>query len=865
MRLATGERLGPYEIVDPIGTGGMGEVYKARDTRLGRLVAIKILKEEFSERFEREARTIAALNHPNVCQLYDLGPNYLVMEFVEGETVAAKINQRPLQIVEALRIAREVAEGLQAAHANAIVHRDVKSANVMVTSGGRVKLMDFGLASAQELLRMTQTGVALGTPAYMAPEQVRGAKADARSDIWGLGVVLYEMITGRLPFSNPGQAIAGHAVLYRDPEPVTALRSGIPIEIDRIVGKALEKDPAARYQHVEDLAVDLHAVERKLSEGTFRAAHTKRRGPLWAVAGGLLALLVVTALTAWVLKPAPRDRQLRLSIMPPAAGSFETSGETGGFALSPDETKLAFIHRSGGKTQLWIRSLDATEPRPLPGTEGAIHPFWSPDSGRIGFFASDKLKRIDAAGGPIQVVCDAPEARGGDWNEEGTIVFAGAGRPIHRVSSSGGAPVTVTRLDPKRGEDSHYWPRFLPGGKRFLFGVRSRNPQDSGIRVAPLDGSETTRLIAKPFTNASYVPIRSGLWPGSGSGYLVFAREETLMAQRFDPASLQLSGDELPIATPASRDQGTSRVNYSVRPGMLAYAPRSETLQRLVLRDPNGGELSTIGQPGDYTHGTLSDDGKRMVFRRASNLWIVEMANGSVTRFTFDGGAANPVWSPDGRDIAYSSTSGGAANIYRKASSGADTPQRLTVSQLRQFPRQWSPDGSLILYAEIGADSKWDLMAVPAAGGGKPYPVVQTPHSERFGRFSPDGRWIAYTSDESGRLEVYVRRFTPGQPAYGGPWQVSGSGGTTPVWGPSGKALYYRGMDGKLMIAAVTVDGPTFQRTATRALFDTSITGPDPRFEVLDDSHRFLLIEPILQADPEPLTLVTNWLGSLSK
>jgi Tol biopolymer transport system component/predicted Ser/Thr protein kinase len=855
MAVSAGTKLGPYEVLSPIGAGGMGAVYEARDTRLQRTVAIKVLREvspALRERFDREARVVAALQHPHICTLYDIGSHdgtdFLVMEHLEGQTLRC-----PQPLDKALEYAIEIAEALDAAHCQGVIHRDLKPANIMITRSG-VKVLDFGLARRSGDETLTVAGEVLGTPAYMTPEQWQGRKTDARTDIHALGLVIYEMVTGK--------------------RATTEREKLEPARLERAVRRCLETDPEERWQSARDLKWELESIrEAPLAEVP---AHRRRR---WLWPAATVALAAASALAAWLIRPAAPRSHFQVSVNPPPKTVF-LGGQTdeGGIALSPDGTMLAFSARSEGRTELWLRRLDSIEARPLPGSEGAYYPFWSPDSRWVGFFSQNKLKKVEASGGPAQTICDAQTGRGGAWNYEGVIVFSAysTGRAIHRVAATGGVPAAVTRLDRAGRDNTHLWPQFLPDGKRFLYLNRSNHPDNTGIWLASLDDSEKPRKVLAVASNPGYaVPERR--WWSSGNGHMLFVREGTLMAQAFDAKRLAPVGDAFPVAESVTyQGRGLHKAEYSISAnGMLVYrSATGMTMQRLLFRDLDGKEIGSLGAGPEVYAPRLSPDGKRVAFSRRdgsnTEIWIAELERNTPTRFTFDPGYDSyPVWSPDGASIAFSSAAAGPLNLYRKSSSGAGNPERLTNSPLTQYVVDWSGDGRFLMYVEVGQDTGFDLTVLPMSAGEKPFVFLRTKFQETQGSFSPGTpRWVAYASDESGALEVYVQAFTPGQPATGARWQVSSGGGREPRWRDDGKELYYLSLDGKVMAVSVKTDVAGFQYSAPKVLFSLFTLERGfvyGTYHVTRDGRRFLFVEPAAEAESQPLTLVTDWLAAAKR
>jgi eukaryotic-like serine/threonine-protein kinase len=838
MPLSVGDKLGPYEILASIGEGGMGEVWKARDSRLDRIVALKVSKREFSERFEREARSIAALNHPHICQLYDVGPNYLVMEFVEGSPLKG-----PLPLEQALRFAAQICDALDAAHRKGITHRDLKPANILVTKQG-IKLLDFGLAHVapgENDLTLTVKGTVMGTPAYMAPEQWEGKAADARSDIYAFGCVLYEMLTGK-----------------------RAAQERLPVEpapLESILRTCLEKDPEDRWQSARD-------IRRALTLPAPSAAKPTRRWQ-WIAA----AMLVCGALAGWAFAhfhPSPADeRLLRFQIEPPEGSRFMMGINLGGIALSPDGKTAAFIATADGKGALWVQRLDSGTARFLPGTEGAADPFWSPDSRSIGFFGASgtKLLRVDAAGGTPQVICDASVDRGGTWGD-GQIIFGTVGSGLLRVPASGGTPSAVTNLDASRGESSHRWPQMLPDG-RVLYWIQSEKPENAGVYVTSLAQPSGRAHILTTDTNALYAP------GADGSDYLLWLRSGTLLAQAFDTTTLKLSGEPRPVADPVASIGITSQMDVAASAAGLLLYSASNPLSQFTWFDRAGNPLGVVGEPGEYDAFRLSRDQRRVVASRyrpgGTDLWVLETERGVANRFTSRPGISSvPVWSPDGRTIVFSS--GFPRNLFRKKSTGAGDEERIRQSRNTQLAEDWSRDGRFVSYYEIAADTHFDLWVLPVTPDGKPEadprPYIRTPFNEWHGIFSPETnpgsgpRWVAYESDESGRYEIYIDSF----PEPRGRVRISKDGGLYPEWSPDGRELYYVSRDSKLMAVSLKMGTNALEPSAPRELFSLRAvdTGQRP-YEVAPDGKRFLVRAVPQRQSAQPLTVIVNWPAALKQ
>ena len=883
MPLTPGDKLGPYEILSPIGAGGMGEVYKARDTRLDRTVAIKVLPEHIAKRddlrarFEREARAVASLNHPNICTLHDIGrheeKSYMVMELIDGETLAARIEKGALPLDQALKFAAQIADALDRAHRAGVTHRDVKPQNVMLTRDG-VKVLDFGLAKSAAASKpgpteatltkaLTTEGTVMGTPQYMAPEQFEGKEADARSDIWAFGAVLYEMVTGQRAFQGKSYSSLVGAILATDPPPM-AVKPFTPAWLERLVRRCLNKDPEDRYQNMRDIVLDLRTPP-------VETASAKASSWPWAVA--IAATLVLGALGGWAISrsrqaPAP-EHAYRTQLLPPDGAQFDLAN---GFALSPDGRTLAFVANAPGKSGLWLRPLDGTVARLLPDTQGAFGPFWSPDGRSVAYWAFGKLWRVDAAGGSPIAICDENTYRGGDWSPDGAIVFAGGASGLRRVSAAGGTAETLTTPDAGRGEASDRWPQLLPGG-RILFYLQGK-PEVAGVYATSLaNPRERVRLVAT---------TSQGVY---AAGHLLWLRGSTLVAQRFDPERLTLSGEPRPIADPVGA-RGSDGVSVaSSSSSMLVHGRAGGTQLTWVDRagqaagpamNPSGIKMpSTLGEPGDHRTFRVSPDGRRVAVARASatgrDLWMVDVERNAWSRFTFLTGLANnPVWSPDGRQVMF--TAGSPINLFRKEASGSGTEQRVIESGNIQAPTDWSRDGRLVLYYEIAPDKQRDIWVLPVTPEGKPEaggspnagarPYLRTRFNERQGRFSPEPspRWVAYTSDESGRDEVYVQAF----PEPRGKFQISTGGGRFPEWSPDGRELYYVSPENKLMAADLKVGADLVTPSTPRELFP--LAAGDPLYwpyTIAPDGKRFLILKQA--GGPQPLEVIVNWPALLKK
>jgi len=881
MPLATGSKLGPYEILAPLGAGGMGEVYRARDTRLDRTVAVKILPSRLAgdaavrERFEREAKTISSLNHSHICTVYDVGQQnelaYLVMEYLEGETLAARLERGPLPLDQLLRIGIEIADALEKAHQQGVVHRDLKPGNIMLTKTG-AKLLDFGLAKptlrsdtalttmATAAKPLTMEGAIVGTFLYMAPELFEGKEADVRSDLFAFGAVLYEMATGKRAFEGKTSASVIAAIMEREPAPITSVQPMTPPALERVIKTCLAKDPEERFQSAHDLKLQLQWIAEAGSQAGVPAPVVTRRKNrerlAWIVAGALAVLAALLAVGFVLRAPQPQSL-IRASIsLPPQTAA----PPLGFFSISPDGRRLAFVAAAAsGQPQLWVRPLDSLTAQPLAGTEGAIYPFWSPDSRYIGFFADGKLKKIDPSGGPAQSVCDAPEGRGGTWSSDGVIAFApGVFTGIYRVPAIGGTPAQLTT--PATPGTSDRFPSFLPDGKHVLYLSLAGSGKKDVVNVVSLDSKQAVR-VGEISSNVVYDP----------SGFLLYQRDGNLVAQHFDTGNFALGGDAFPVVEQIQLATDRGNAFFSVSPGgMLVYqAGGLGNKAQLTWFDRDGKQLGTLGGPGQVFGPVLSPDGKRVVASISgptgkASLWMLDVARGISSRFTFtDSSDSWSVWSPDGKQVAYSSNRAGRLEIYLKPANGVESEQPIVTGEGESMPTDWSRDGRFIAYqTQSQSTKKFDIWIVPTTGDRKPYPFIATEADEDEGAFSPDGRWFAFSSNESGRREVYVVPF----PGRGGKWQVSSSGGEWPLWVANGTELDYQSLDHKWMAVEVNGKGNDFSIGATQTLFGGKPlpSGSPLGVNVTPDGKKALI--PVeTEGAAVPFTLVTNWKADLKK
>jgi Tol biopolymer transport system component len=887
-----GRQVDAYQIVSHLGTGGMGEVYRARDTKLGRDVAFKVLPRAFTAdpdrlaRFEREARVLASLNHPHIGAIYGVensdGIHALVLELVEGETLADRLAKGALPLDRALRLAIQIAGALDTAHRAGIVHRDLKPGNIMLTRIGSAsaapiaKLLDFGLAKAGARAvagavpsmrptappSLTAPGTILGTCQYMAPEQLEGREADARTDIFAFGTVLYEMLTGKKAFEGKSHASVSAAIMSSDPAPISALQPLAPPGLDRVVATCLAKDPDERWQSASDLARELKWIAEsgmQVSGAVPRAATARPRARLaWAMAAvATAAALGVGALQLARPRPEPAAA-VRFQVSPPAGSSLLRGVGATSQALSPDGRRVVFGVNTTGGLALAVRSFDAGEAQVLPGTEGGVFPFWSPDSRFIGFRAQGKLKKIDVTGGPPVTLCDAADGLGGTWNRDGTIVFApNLTSGLFRISAAGGTPAPVTTLDAAKKEQGHRGPWFLPDGRRFLYVA---TPPIT-VYVGSLDSEERTPLFASD-SQAIYA-----------DGYLLFMRQGTLLAQSFDAARLRTMGEAFPVAEDVDFNATLAAAAFSASTtGGLTYRTGANPRTQLTWVDRAGKALGAIGQPGVYRNPALSPDGARLAVNaidtqhRTQDLWLVELARGVASRFTFDpGNDIYPVWSPDGSRIVFGSDrEGGVPQLYQKRADGVGIEEPVVTSSLNMLPHGFSPDGRLVLYRAL-VDGRQQIGIVPLVGERMLRLFDPSPSIQGASQVSPDGRWLAYNSNESGRTEVYVQSFpAPG----GGKWQISKDGGQFPRWRRDGRELFYIASDRRLMAVPVR-SATSLDVGAAVPLFEAHLLqgglGIRLQYDVARDGQRFLLNVPVEDAAASSITVVLNWAAGLKK
>jgi serine/threonine protein kinase len=882
MAILPGSRLGPYEILSAVGAGGMGEVYCARDTRLERTVAIKILpghladRSNLRERFDREAKTIASLNHPHICTLYDVGregsTDYLVMEYIEGETLAQRLTKGPLPLEQVLQYAIEIADALDKAHRKGITHRDLKPGNIMLTKSG-TKLLDFGLAKLTQIDKpatpytelptqreaITAEGTILGTLQYMAPEQVEGKEADARTDVFAFGVVVYEVATGKKAFEGKSQASLMAKILETDPPSMSALAPMTPPSLDHVVRRCLAKDPDDRWQSARDICEQLRWISESGPQTAPAAPSAGQQKPASRMArivmATVLAVAVIAAVFFYLHRTPPVERQaVRFTIGPPEKGGFTLGLSSVAIALSPDGSKVVFSASTGySGPQLWVRALDAQSAQALPGTENGSSAFWSPDSRSIAFSADGKLKKITLSSGAVETLAEV-QPTAGTWSRDGVVLFIADNGTLVRVPESGGTVTPVTTLDASRSESEHVWPHFLPDGKHFLYFAESiGKPENNAIFVGSLD-SKDRKLLVKANSNPIYVP----------PGYLLYNRQGTLMAQPFDADRLQLTGDAVPIAEGLAFNPFGSYAPFSASDnGVLAYRGGGGAVPlTLEWVSREGAAQPLAATPHNYTFPKISPDGKRVAVgieeAGGGQVWVYDTTRDALSRLTFDGTTnVDPIWTHDGKRIVFK---GKGNHLFWQPADGGGAAEQLTSDQRSRndLPGNWSPDGQALLFMETLPVRDLFVFSLKDRKA-QPFDTGEVGASSPC--FSPDGRWIAYTSNESGRTEVYVRPY----PGPGGKWQVSTDGGTEPAWNPKGRELFYR--SGQKMMTVDYTEQSEFSAGKPKMLFEGPYV-PSPRsladYDVTSDGQRFLMLKNAEQK-PGEISVVLNWTEELKQ
>ncbi len=870
-----GKLISHYRILEELGRGGMGIVYKAEDTKLKRIVALKFLSittfsAEDKSRFLREAQAAAALNHPNICTIHEIdevdGQMFIAMEYLEGQNLREKINAGPLKIAEAIKLATQIAEGLQVAHEKGITHRDIKSANIMITVKGQVKIMDFGLAKlAQGGTMLTKEGMTLGTAAYMSPEQTRGEAVDQRTDIWSLGVVLYEMISGQLPFRGEYEQAIMYAIVNEDPQPLTALRTGVPLALDSIVAKALAKDPTLRYQHVDEIPADLRAIESKPGDTSMKLATPAgaitlspliRSGKLFfSILVGLIVASIGAGAALWEwLRPVtslPKPL-VRLNLDLPTGHEF-----VGQFilkvAISPDGRLLAYTADSAGSRLLYLRPLDQLEATPLPGTEGAHAPFFSPDGKWIGFRVSNKLKKISIHGGTALTICDASGGHGASWSPDNTIIFPpGFTTGLARVSADGGVPQPFLELDRTQKEANHMFPQMLPDRQSVIF-----TTENSGR-----SSNELTIVVQSLASGKRHVLVEGGLCGRYVStGHLLFGRSSSLLAVPFDLKGLRVTGTPVEVLSGVPAWQSACSDN-----GTLIYLPGSEgiVLNELMLADRSGKPQRISQKRALYEGLSFAPNGRHIAVQIAAmddDIWLIDLDRDTQTRLTFEAENWNPIWMADGKKIAFTSDRNGVDNLYATPADGSGTIERLTTSEAAQIPTSYAPDSHLLAFTQGSAKNGADIWLLPLEGERKPRPFLQTAFDEHGAKFSPDGRWLVYESNESGRSEVYV------QPVSGSSakWQISADGGGSPRWSRAGREIVYR--NGTKMMAVEVSTAPAFKAERPHLLFDKEYLDPyfSGFYDITADGERFVIVKPVERQRLTRINVVLNWFEELKR
>ena len=899
MPLSSGNKLGPYEIVAAIGAGGMGEVYRARDTRLERTVAIKVLHSqlivstELKARFELEAKVISQLQHPNICVLHDIGSengtDFLVMEFLEGESLSEKLKRGPLPTGELLKTAIEIADALEKAHRAGIIHRDLKPGNVMLTKSG-AKLLDFGLAKTMTAAvapgsnssasvfaaaitlsspasPLSSAGAILGTVQYMAPEQIQGLEADARSDIFAFGLLLYEMATGKRAFQGKTQSSVVGQILAVDPAPISSLQPMTPPTLSRLVSTCLEKDPEERFQTIHDVKLQLQWMAEAGSQASVpsqvASPRKTRERPVWAITMAVVVLIAI-ALAIGYVQRAPKPAQpMRLSAELGADVALYLDYGANA-VLSPDGTRLVFAAVGTDKTRhLYVRSLDQMQATVLSGTEGARDAFFSPNGQWIAFFAGNKLKKVSVQGGAVVTLCDASGDRGGSWGDDDSIVFAAGNREgLSKVSSAGGKPQPLTTLNQQAGEITHRWPQVLPGSKDVIFTDHTSGGQfdDADIAVYSAASGKVKTLLH----GGSYARYLS-------SGHLVYVHNGTMFAVLFDIKQMEVTGQPAPVEEGVSSNPSTGGAQISFSDsGTFVYIARSAVSQDVSIywMDAAGKFTPLRETPGDYDSPAISPDGKRLAMDltngNRTDIWVYEWERDTLTRLTFKGEANfNPLWTPDGKRIVYrSSEKGTAGNLWWIRADGGGDAQRLTEGKDQQVPWSWSPNGKTLVFHQLNPATNWDIMTMSVEGSektgwkpGEPKPFVNSNSAEVYPAFSPDGRWIAYFSNESAGGEVFVRPF----PGPGGKWQISTGGGALPVWSRNGKELFYRTFDSKIMVVNYTTSNDSFHADKPRLSSPGQFSnrGTTLNYALHPDGKRFAVLKAPNATEAAPIKNVS--------
>lgn len=883
MTIAPGTKLGRYEIRSQIGAGGMGEVYQARDTQLGRDVAIKVLPASYADdkdrlqRFEQEACAAGALNHPNILSIYDVGTHdgapYVVSELLEGETLRDALDQRRLPTRKAIGYATQMAQGLSAAHDKGIIHRDLKPENLFITNDDRVKILDFGLAklvqpSSNEVAQTdiatrkvhTDPGTVMGTAGYMSPEQVRGRAVDHRSDIFSFGAVFYEMLCGKRAFRGESAIETLNAILKEEPAELSGTNPNIAPALERVVWHCLEKSPERRFQSAGDIAFALESLTGATSQPSVIATTSSRAETIWSrerliwtVVCAALLLAAAAFAFAYFTRRDSTSRVVRLALPTP-----EKATQPASVTISPDGSRVVFeANNASGKRLLWVRALSSLLAQELEGTEGATAPFWSPDGRSIGYFANQKVFKVEASGGRPQLLCATTENRGGTWNTDGTILFGGL-EGISRVSAQGGTATLATKLHPK--EEAHRWPYFLPDGRHFIFLADAETAEDHQVRIGSLDSQESEILFSAISRIAYAAP-----------GYLLYVNQGALVARGFDATLRKLTSEPVTIAEQIAEVGGNHEFDFSVsNSGVLAYQSGTPDSQ-LTWFDREGKKLATVGEPRNYANVMLSPDGRLAATTlmdsdgRVADVWLVDLSRNNTSRLTFESsGEGDPLWSPDGKRIVFSSnrSGNGQVNLYQKAAGGAGDDQLLFSSNSAKYPTSWSPDGEFILFENWALKSKSGIWRLSLKDNQINALLEATAYDQFQGQISPDGRYIAYSSNESGRWEIYVQPY----PTTGEKWRISSNGGQLASWRKDMKELFYITTEGRLMSVDITTT-PKFESSVARQLFQTTIKNLQQGlcYAATPDGQRFLVNTYVQSNNPAPMTIVLNWTADLKR
>lgn len=884
-----GKTISNYKILEKLGEGGMGVVYKAHDTKLGREIALKALPEEFAQdrerlaRFEREAKLLASLNHPNIATIYGLeeseGLNFLTLELVEGETLAEKLTSGPLKVQDALEMCRQIAEALESAHDKGIIHRDLKPSNIKVTPENKVKVLDFGLAKAFEVAEVgdaagmdpyksptltvgsSRSGVIMGTAAYMSPEQARGKALDKRTDIWSFGCVFYELLTGQQLFIGETTSDMVAGILKQEPD-WKALPKELPVRIRDLLRRCLQKDSNKRLHDIADARIEIEEVKSKPLEPTIEniaeaeeiQPGLKKQAFPWGVTAIIVVIVaIISSAAVWILKTSPTpppQSAKRFLVDLPSELRFGGTGYGNRLALSPDGKNLVYSAHDGEKYQLYIRPLERLEATAIPGTENAIHPFFSPDGQQIGFFVEGRLKKVSLSGGIPLTICEA-DGRGATWSPDGNIVMGSQGKGLMQVSSSEGIPQSLTTLDKENSETSHRYPQILPGGKAVLFTARRESgTDDSRIAVCSLDTGEHRILFDETGFDARYV----------SSGHILYLRGGVLMAVPFDVHTLNVTESPVPLAINIHwGSDGNARFSIS-DDGTLVYFPLTGDIGKrsLVWVDRKGIEAPVaIGQYG-YRVPRISPDGKKVAVSKYEgenyDIWVYDVERGTLTRLTFEGSNTTPAWTPDGKRLLFCSNRARVYDIYSKRADGSEEAELFFSSEYLKWSPSFSDDGESLAYYEINPETQRDIWTMQLKDKSAS-PLINTSANERAPIISPNGRWVAYSSDESGRYEVFV---SPYQKA-AGKWPISTDGGTEPLWSPDGRELFYR--EKNRMMAVSIETSPSFKAGKPEMLFERMYYSYSytSSYDIHPDGSRFLMIKSEDEPESRQISIVLNW------